>query len=394
MKTNILNHFLEKEGIKSGFLKVFYSFASGEGDVVWNNLYTKEEHYCNSHLLADMYPGLSIGHTDTPSTSIAGSGYFTSNDMLRVGSGVSYNDWTVFLDFGDESCSVNKTAPNAPEVLVSSMGSPTATSGFCVGINDANKLFLEYNNLGENVKYTLDEELSNYSVVSLSYSDFLNEFDLSYHDFPNGVNKNIAFEAANYTHSDVWHLGGMNNPSSFYTGYSGFMDDFLFLNKSINTLSRNNISEAFFVDQVIPASTTITSGYQKLPSSVIINPTGVISTTAITGYDCLPAVTVEQKVGSAIDLYQLKGVTGELTGTTVEFKSTGSGWMPIAVFNPEQSVSLWQNMSAAGSSGTPEFMSTHPAPGNRIKELQKHMSDALKAQQAAKAKGKTPQCKL
>ncbi len=68
--------------------------------------------------------------------------------------------------------------------------------------------------------------------------------------------------------------------------------------------------------------------------------------------------------------------------------------MAKAGFNPEQSVSLWQNMSAAAGSTPPEFMSTHPAPGNRIKELQKHMSEALKAQQAARAKGKTPQCKL
>ena len=43
----------------------------------------------------------------------------------------------------------------------------------------------------------------------------------------------------------------------------------------------------------------------------------------------------------------------------------GLDLMAKAGFNPEQSVSLWQNMSAAGSSGTPEFMSTHPAPGNR-----------------------------
>ncbi|WOC27577.1 M48 family metallopeptidase [Pseudoalteromonas sp. N1230-9] len=72
----------------------------------------------------------------------------------------------------------------------------------------------------------------------------------------------------------------------------------------------------------------------------------------------------------------------------------GLDLMAEAGFNPEQSVSLWQNMSAAGGSGTPEFMSTHPSPGNRIKELQKHMPDALKAQQTARAKGKTPQCKL
>ncbi|WP_404339537.1 M48 family metallopeptidase [Pseudoalteromonas mariniglutinosa] len=68
--------------------------------------------------------------------------------------------------------------------------------------------------------------------------------------------------------------------------------------------------------------------------------------------------------------------------------------MAKAGFDPQQSVALWQNMSKAGSGNTPEFMSTHPAPGNRIKKLQDNMSIALNEQRSASANGKNPQCKL
>ena len=228
MKKDILLKFLEKESINSGFLEIFYTFASGEGDIVWNDLHTKSEHYCGDKLLANKFPGLSIGYTDTPSNPIAGSGYFTRNDMLRVGSGIGYDDWAIFMDFGDELCAQNKQIANVPEVLVSSMDSPSSISGFNLCINNSNKLFFEYNSSDGKIIHTLDQELANFNVVSLSYSNFNNEIDLSYHDFPNGQNKNKAFKVEGYKHGDVWYLGGMHNPSAQYTGYSGHIDDFLF----------------------------------------------------------------------------------------------------------------------------------------------------------------------
>ncbi|MDO9221301.1 MAG: M48 family metalloprotease, partial [Thiobacillus sp.] len=40
-----------------------------------------------------------------------------------------------------------------------------------------------------------------------------------------------------------------------------------------------------------------------------------------------------------------------------------------AGFNPRAAVRLWEKMSAASGNGPPQFLSTHPAPSNRVQAL-------------------------
>lgn len=66
--------------------------------------------------------------------------------------------------------------------------------------------------------------------------------------------------------------------------------------------------------------------------------------------------------------------------------------MANAGFNPEESIELWRNMAKAGSSSTPEFMSTHPTNSTRISKLQSNMPKAKSLFKKAQSAGKYPNC--
>jgi predicted Zn-dependent protease len=55
-----------------------------------------------------------------------------------------------------------------------------------------------------------------------------------------------------------------------------------------------------------------------------------------------------------------------------------------AGFDPNAAVSLWQKMAQVGGSGGPEFLSTHPAPKNRQKALNKLIPKMMPYYEAAR----------
>ena len=57
----------------------------------------------------------------------------------------------------------------------------------------------------------------------------------------------------------------------------------------------------------------------------------------------------------------------------------GLYWAALAGYNPQEAIPLWERMSKASNGQTPpEFLSTHPDDGNRIKKLKEYMPEALK----------------
>jgi len=57
----------------------------------------------------------------------------------------------------------------------------------------------------------------------------------------------------------------------------------------------------------------------------------------------------------------------------------GLFYTAMAGYNPQEAIPLWQRMEAAANGQhPPEFLSTHPSEGNRIKRLQQLMPEALK----------------
>jgi predicted Zn-dependent protease len=69
--------------------------------------------------------------------------------------------------------------------------------------------------------------------------------------------------------------------------------------------------------------------------------------------------------------------------------------MAQAGYDPNQAITLWQNMAqATQGQAPPEFLSDHPADEKRIKNLQAHLAEAEQIQQQAGTMGKGPRCSL
>lgn len=52
-------------------------------------------------------------------------------------------------------------------------------------------------------------------------------------------------------------------------------------------------------------------------------------------------------------------------------------YMAKAGYDPRQAIELWKNFESFGGSRPPEFLSTHPAPGSRIENLQAMLPEAM-----------------
>jgi len=60
-----------------------------------------------------------------------------------------------------------------------------------------------------------------------------------------------------------------------------------------------------------------------------------------------------------------------------EADTIGLELMARAGYDPRAALTLWQKMSRAAASGTPKFLSTHPAPQERIKDIEKNLPRVL-----------------
>ena len=64
----------------------------------------------------------------------------------------------------------------------------------------------------------------------------------------------------------------------------------------------------------------------------------------------------------------------------LEADKIGTVFMARAGYNPEEAITLWQNMAAQSRGATPEFLSTHPVSATRIKALRDFMPYAKRQQ--------------
>jgi len=98
------------------------------------------------------------------------------------------------------------------------------------------------------------------------------------------------------------------------------------------------------------------------------------------------SVAVADKPAATQNLFMSAYGVGSQVGVLLPFSRKdeleadhyGLFWAAMAGYNPQEAIPLWQRMEKAGSGQKPpEFLSTHPAEGNRIEQLNKFMPEAL-----------------
>ncbi|KRG61922.1 peptidase [Stenotrophomonas humi] len=115
----------------------------------------------------------------------------------------------------------------------------------------------------------------------------------------------------------------------------------------------------------------------------------VASALAGAAYGNAAASTVSQLGGMSAQALVL--LPGSRTQEN-EADEVGQRLMAQAGFDPAQAVNLWQNMMAASGNRSPQWLSTHPDPANRIRELQRDVPALEPVYRQARQSGVTPKC--
>ncbi|ASP39249.1 peptidase M48 Ste24p [Bacterioplanes sanyensis] len=97
-------------------------------------------------------------------------------------------------------------------------------------------------------------------------------------------------------------------------------------------------------------------------SRAMVMQAGLIAAGAATEQDQLTLAGAALAAKLALELPNSRTAETEADRIGIELAT-------LAGYRPEAAVSLWQKMAKVGGGGTPEFLSTHPSPGNRAKTL-------------------------
>lgn len=334
MNKDSLNKILELNGLTNSDIICDYSFSGASGSLIFNEAYEQLGiNWMSGHFLdwpstgkidAEKYAGISRNDTDIDSSSfdLDGSGYLKGNSAITVGSGVPAESWTAFISFSGEVGSSNKNTSN---VILATNESPDSTSGFFVGINSRSLFVENYNNntSGQDI-HTHNKELLAKNIISLSKDEF-DTVSISVHDFLN-TKEDVteSFVLRGYQRSDQINLGGfVNNQNNLlgYTGFSGYLDQFLLITGDLSQGQKNDVVDSFY-------SSSFTKPYYSnetvsfVEFSGMQEVTGVIDS-GITGYENLLVKNIDSSQGS-LSLYVNSGITGEITGSFFS-GVTGSG---------------------------------------------------------------------
>jgi len=287
--------------------------------------------YSGSKIIDTGHPAISYSDAGAVPVGLI-SGQFNGKSKYRILGDITGQDWTAYIAFQHLDTGIY----NESKILLSNKNTVNSISGFAFGINGCNRLFLEYNvdSVDKRI-FTLNKELDNKNVASISKIDSNVYIALHQYGDLNSFSAEEKFVLSGYTDSYSYYLGGLGTSGQTYRNFSGYIDQFIMMDRGLDFPERNTFSEAFY------CSGYFTGQYQALVSAFNVV-TGVeyqnvLVATGITGYqEYLKGYEVIN--GQNVAVYSYSGLTGllyeeklvELTGSnTSDYElqtfSVGSG---------------------------------------------------------------------
>lgn len=348
MNAETLKLVFEINDLPTGSIQAVYTFESGSGCLLFNDLYTTGEQVSSGDItrpIVETSPAVSTACSshviDNLSTS---SGLFTGADVFQVVEKIPTGGWTFFVDYNEPV----STRGNVARVLVSTMNDYTGASGFNFGLNASNRPYFEYMDSGNSRKIlTHSKDVGINNLISVSQT--VNTLLVTNHDIGSFEHESEEFQLTDFVPSDTLNIGNFptgNNPN--YAGFSGNMDSFILYKKSLGGDTQNLIAENYFYSGIQSGRTdqTLVSGLEV--TGVDINLSGLTGT-GITGYISSLYETIETCLCGDINFYKNSGVSGELFGQVVTYL-TGSGYvtgLDFTEISPTKSVNYGKTLKYA-----------------------------------------------
>jgi hypothetical protein len=293
-----MKYFLDQVGVQTTQVQAAFSFYQSQ-IVNTNSVYSDEWATSSSS-------GILNKEATGQFFNYSGTGYFNGSAYMQLSNPYTFDNDTILLSY--------EKLKTGDEILMSSATGNNITnySGFCAGINNANKFYFKYWNPVEGVfTFTYSKELANKNLMILNRnSNILTIGNLN--------NNTLGFETESFyiknnifQQSNQLFIGGTPNKIPWAhdnsSNFSGYVDKFFILKDAPFIYNKQYLSGIISVNSGVLGSyqtNCYTTGYLTGSGFSTSGVTGYlttifnITTTGITGY----------KTG--INSYLYTGVTG------------------------------------------------------------------------------------
>lgn len=327
----------ESFGMVTGSIIASYNFSNQVNSVILNDIYPTGQCYSGTesgnvffldkHNLPILKSGAAF-----PS---AFTGSFSGQEYAFILTDLSLTSFGVLMDFSLDNCSAYNS-----QVLFTNTSGETLESGFLIGVNQANKLFVEYG-LGSGKRiHTCDFEIAKNNVIGFSTDSVA--LTINRYEPLRGVIHENSFDLENYSPSDrlffFKSLGG-------YSGFSGNANQ-IFLSNS----SDNIIEKAFY-------ECSFCSGMNTGVDLTPIFFTGIDPSTyygedvfenQVVGYQYLPYYdpVFKSYVSGSFEITGLVSAAPNITGTEiVSLIGYASSGFSIPLFNQKKIIDYTDSIS-------------------------------------------------